>query len=142
MTTRPARLIWPACLSALHLDRFLMGELTGAAAEQVRAHLAECARCSEAVDGMRMPRAEHLPPLRVVKRDPRARRWQRAAAAGLGIAAAASVVLLLRPATERVKGTGFALSMYVEHAGEVRRARCVAPVRTRRSPLETRCGSW
>src|SRR5882724_8822889 len=122
MTTRPARLIWPACLSALHLDRFLMGELTGAAAEQVRAHLAECARCSEAVDGMRMPRAEHLPPLRVVKRDPRARRWQRAAAAGLGIAAAASAVLLLRPATERVKGPGFALSMYVEHAGEVRRA--------------------
>ena len=122
MTTRPAKLVWPACLSALHLDRFLMGELDGAAAEQVRVHLAECARCSEAVDGMRIPRAERLPPLRLVKRDPRARRWQRAAVAGLGIAAAASVVLLLRPATERVKGPGFALSMYVEHAGEVRRA--------------------
>jgi len=128
MTTRPAKLVWPACLSALHLDRFLMGELDGAAAEQVRVHLAECARCSEAVDGMRIPRAERLPPLRLVKRDPRARRWQRAAVAGLGIAAAASVVLLLRPATERVKGPGFALSMYVEHAGEVRRAGPNEPV--------------
>ncbi len=124
MSTRPADGLWQACLSALHLDRFLMGELNDAEAERVRAHLDECAHCSEAVGGLRMAREERLPPLRLVPLAPRPRPrlWRRAAAAGLAIAAAASVVLVLRPPGERVKGPGFALRMYVEHEGQVRRA--------------------
>jgi hypothetical protein len=122
MSTPLATRVWPACLSALHLDRFLMGELDTAEAERVRAHLAGCARCTEAVDGLRTVRDERLPPLRVVPLAPRPRLWLRAAAAGLGIAAAASLVLVFRPSGERVKGPGFSLHMYVEHGGEVRRA--------------------
>src|SRR2546422_342701 len=48
--------------------------------------------------------------------------WWTAAAAGAGIAAAASLLLILRPLGERLKGSGFALAMYVEHGGEVQRA--------------------
>ena len=122
MSTRPADRLWAACLSALQLDRFLVGELDGAEAERVRAHLAGCVRCAGAVDQMRTLREERLPPLRVVPLPPRRRRWRHATAAGLGIAVAASLVLVLRPPGERVKGPGFALQMYVEHGGEVRRA--------------------
>src|ERR1700730_9941387 len=124
MSTRPAEGLWLACLSALHLDRFLMGELNDAEAERVRAHLEECSHCSEAVGALRMAREERLPPLRLVPLAPRPRPrlWRRAAAAGLALAAAASVVLVLRPPGERVKGPGFALRMYVEHEGQVRRA--------------------
>jgi Putative zinc-finger len=125
MSTRSEHRLWPACLSALHLDRFLMGELSGPDAERVRAHLAECARCTEAVSGLRMAREQPLPPLRMVPLASRSRPrlWRRAAAAVVGLAAAASVVLVLRPpAGERVKGPGFSLRMYVEHDGQVRRA--------------------
>ena len=121
MSTLFAERLWPACLSALHLDRFALGELDGAAADEVRAHLETCARCSEALEAMR-PR-EPLPPLRAVRPQPRRRsiRW---VAAGAGLAAAASLLLVLRPSLprERSKGSGFALGMYVQHGGEVRRA--------------------
>lgn len=122
MSTRLADNVWPACLSALQLDRFLMGELPEAAAEQVRAHLETCDCCRAAAESMR---PEPLPPLRLVPPIDLAsrarRRW--AAAAGVGVAAAASLLLVFRPAPgERTKGPGFALSMYVQHGDEVRRA--------------------
>lgn len=121
MSTSFAERLWPACLSALHLDRFALGELDGAAADEVRAHLKTCARCSETVESMR-PR-EPLPPLRAVPLRPRSRAI-RLAAAGAGLAAAASVLLMLRPPgpRERGKGSGFALGMYVQHGAGVRRA--------------------
>ncbi|HET7786144.1 MAG TPA: zf-HC2 domain-containing protein [Myxococcales bacterium] len=121
MSTLFAERLWPACFSALHLDRFLLGELDPPAADEVRAHLASCTRCSEAVQSMRA--REPLPPLRVVPLRPRSRRV-RVVAAAAGLAAAASVLLLLRPPAprERSKGPGFSLGMYVQHGGEVRRA--------------------
>lgn len=121
MSTLFAERLWPACLSALHLDRFVLGELDDAAAEEVRAHLKSCTRCSEAVESMR-PR-EPLPELRAVPLRRRSRPI-RLIAAGAGLAAAASVLLVLRPSVmrERSKGSGFALGMYVQHGGEVRRA--------------------
>jgi len=113
-----AQSLWPACLSALQLDRYLLGELSGAAAEEVRAHLDGCARCKAAASTMR---PEPLPRLRLL-RAPRPR-WHRAAAAAAGLAAAASLVIVLRPAPgERPKGNGIALTMYVKHGSEVRRA--------------------
>jgi len=114
--------LWPACLSSLHLDRFLMGELDEPEAERVRAHAAACPRCGPALEAIRAARDECLPPLRLVPPAGDSRRWWAAAAAGAGLAAAASLLIVLRPPGERSKGSGFALAMYVEHGGEVRRA--------------------
>jgi hypothetical protein len=122
MSTRVADRLWPACVSALQLDRFLAGELDELGAQRIHQHLTACSLCAGAVEGMSAARHERLPSLRAVPIAPRARRWHRAAAAGAGIAAAASLLLLVRTPGERVKGSGFALRMYVEHAGEVRRA--------------------
>ncbi len=99
-----------------------MGELSGAAEEEVRAHLAGCARCSDAL--RELSAEEALPAMRVVPLQPRRERsWRRAAAAGAGLAAAASLLLVLRPSpAERSKGSAPELSMYVQHGGEVRRA--------------------
>lgn len=120
MTNPLARRLWPACHSALQLDRFLAGELDASEADELRAHLSQCAPCSAALDEMR-PR-EPLPPLRVVA--PAARRWKaRLVAAAAGLAAAASALLIARrPDGERTKGPGFSIAAYVQHAGEVRRA--------------------
>jgi hypothetical protein len=122
MSTPLAQLSWPACLSALQLDRFRMGELSGKAEEEVRAHVAGCVRCAEAIQQLSV--VEALPPMRVVPLQPRRSPvWRRAAAAGLGVAAAASLLLVLRPAAGvRTKGSAPALSMYVQHGSEVRRA--------------------
>jgi hypothetical protein len=117
-----AERLWPACISGLKLDRHLLGELPEEEEEEVRAHLAGCARCSEMIENMR---PGPLPPLRVVQLPVRPRRtWlRRAVAAGAGLAAAASLLLVLRPAPgERSKGPGFSLSMYVQHGADVRRA--------------------
>ena len=122
MSTATADRIWTACLSALQLDRYAMGELTPEAAKETATHLAGCRPCGEAMETLRAARGEPLPPLRVVPLAAERRPWRRAIAAGVGIAAAASVVLVLRPGGERVKGPGVALGMYVEHGGEVRRA--------------------
>jgi len=119
MSTRIADRLWPACLSALHLDRFLAGELDELGARRVRLHMLGCPGCAGALQAMRSARDEPLPPLRVVPIAPRARRWP---AAGVALAAAASLLLLVRAPGERPKGSGFALGMYVEHAGEVRKA--------------------
>jgi len=122
MSTRTADRLWPACLSALHLDRFLAGELDELGARRIRQHLLSCPGCAASVEAMRAARDEPLPPLRVVPLTPRARRFRGTAAAGVLLAAAASVLLLARGPGERVKGPAFALRMYVEHGGEVRPA--------------------
>jgi len=122
MTTSLADLTWNACFSALQLDRFLAGEMTEGEAERLRVHRAGCARCTAALDELRIGSEERLPPLRVVPLAPRSRFPVRAGAAAVGLAAAASLLLVVRPLSTRIKGPGFALSMYVEHRGEVRPA--------------------
>jgi hypothetical protein len=114
--------IWTACLSALHLDRFLAGELEADEAERVRQHLSQCSQCERAVAGLRTSREERLPPLRVVPLPARRRSPVPVAAALAGAAAAASVLLLVRPPATRLKGSGFSVTMYVAHDGTVRRA--------------------
>ena len=122
MTTSLANHAWDACSSALQFDRYLAGELEPADAERFRAHADGCARCTSVLNELRHEANERLPPLRVVPFPRRSRFPLRALAAAAGIAAAASLLLLVRPAGTRLKGSGFALSMYVEHLGEVRHA--------------------
>ena len=130
MNTSLAKRFWSACFSALQLDRFRLGELSGTAAEAVRAHVAGCAACAGALQELSL--AEALPPLRALtspslratpavvplRRKPR---WALAAAAFAGLAAAASLLLVAGP-TERLKGSAPLISMYVQHDGEARRA--------------------
>ncbi len=120
-------LSWNACLSALRLDRWMMGELGPTDAETVGTHVSACTACSAAVATMRGVREEvralPLPP--ALDRHPPARRPVRTlAAAGFGLALAASLLVVLRPPppAERLKGSGLGLAMYVQHGGEVRRA--------------------
>ena len=118
-------LSWNACLSAFRLDRWMMGELGASDAESVGTHVSACATCSTAVAGMRGVREEvrALPLPAVLVRPPLRRRLPRAAVAGLGLALAASVVVMLRTDLgERRKGPGLGLAMYVQHGSEVRRA--------------------
>jgi hypothetical protein len=119
-------LSWNACLSARRLDRWMMGELGAADAETVGTHVSACAACSAALAGMRGVREEvrALPLPAALGRPAPRRRVPVAALAGLGLALAASVVVLRRspPASERSKGTGLALTMYVQHGDQVRRA--------------------
>jgi len=119
-------LCWNACLSALRLDRWMMGELGAADSETVGTHVSTCAACSTAVAGMRGVREEvrvlPLPP--VPGRPATRRRVTAVTVAGPSLALAASLLFVLRtpPATERVKGPGLGLAMYVQHGTEVRRA--------------------
>ncbi|HZJ54141.1 MAG TPA: DUF4384 domain-containing protein [Myxococcaceae bacterium] len=119
-------LSWNACLSALRLDRWMMGELGAADAETVGAHVSSCAACSAAVAGIRGVREEvrALPLPAALGRPAPRRRFPAAAVTGLGLALAASLVVILRPppATERSKGGGLGLTMFVQHGDEVRRA--------------------
>ena len=46
MTTALLQRAWPACLSALQLDRWMLGELKETESELVRAHLSGCERCA------------------------------------------------------------------------------------------------
>jgi len=120
-------LSWNSCLSALRLDRWMMGELASTDAESVGAHVAACAACSTAVAGMRGVREEvrALPLPTVLVRPPVRRRLPRPAVAGLGLTLAASLLLVVRSEVgdrERRKGPGVALAMYVQHGTEVRRA--------------------
>ena len=123
MNSSLAKLSWPACLSALQLDRLRLGELSGAAQQEARAHVAGCAACGAALKELSIQ--EPLPPLRAalpqvipLRRKPR---WALLGAASAGLAAAASLLLLARPG-ERIKGSAPLLSMYVQHDGDVRRA--------------------
>jgi len=140
MSTALATAAWPACRSALRLDRFLAGELPPAEAEEFRGHLDGCARCAAALAGLTAARdATRLPPLQVVPlgapapaaasadRAPRLTRRRRVVATLLGaLAAAAGLLVVVRsePPAERLKGRQTALSfgVYVLHDGAVRRA--------------------
>ncbi|MCA1827385.1 MAG: DUF4384 domain-containing protein [Myxococcales bacterium] len=106
---------WTACVSALQLDRLRMGEAVDGA---VRAHVAGCEKCTRALEELRLD--EPLPPLRVVPL--RRNAWPRVVA-GLSVAAAASVLLVLWPSSGvRTKGDGGpSLGMYVRHLALVRR---------------------
>jgi Domain of unknown function (DUF4384) len=125
---------WPACLSALQLDRWMVGELKQRESDLVQVHVSGCERCARTAEAMRAQReSAELPRLRLLSIAPAlsaigerrsTRRWRvRAAAAVAGLAAAASLLLVVGPPRggERIKGSGFALAMYVQHAGEVRR---------------------
>jgi len=140
MSTALATAAWPACTSALRLDRFLAGELPPAEADELRGHLDGCARCAAALAGLTAARdATRLPPLRVVPlgapevtaaqggATPRLTRRRRVVATLLGgLAAAAGLMLMVRsePPAERTKGrqTALAFGVYVLHDGAVRRA--------------------
>jgi Domain of unknown function (DUF4384) len=120
-------LSWNACLSALRLDRWMMGELDAADAETVGTHVSSCSTCLSAVAGIRGVREEvrALPIPAALGRPAPRRRIPGAAVAGLGLALAATLVVVLRPppATERSKGGGgIGLTMFVQHGNEVRRA--------------------
>ena len=81
-------LSWNACLSALRLDRWMMGELDAADTETVGTHVSSCASCSTALAGMRGVREEvrALPlPAALIRPAPR-RRVPGAALAGLFVA--------------------------------------------------------
>lgn len=124
MTPFPASAAWPACLSALKLDRFAAGELAPEQSEEIRAHLAGCARCTAAAESLRPPAAA-LPPLRAVAPAPRPRARPRGLLVlAAGLAAAAAVVLVVHTGAprERTKGPGFAVAMYVLHGDAVRQA--------------------
>jgi hypothetical protein len=133
MSTQLAKTQWPACFSALHVDRFLGGELDDADAEQFGAHLGGCARCSKAVAELSATRSEPLPPLRVAPlplemgRAEAPRRWTRTALT-FAAAAAAAIAFLPRARTERTKGSGYGLSLFVQHGGDVRRAALGEPI--------------
>jgi hypothetical protein len=125
MNTLLANAAWPACLSALRLDRWMAGELGPAEAEDVRAHVDGCARCTSAVESIAGERDRaRLPPLRTVAAPaPRASRLRGIAALAGGLAAAAGLLVLLRPdaTADRAKGAGVGLAMYVLHGEAVRR---------------------
>jgi len=122
MTTSRAERTWAACFSGLHFDRFLAGELDRPEAERLRHHVADCAPCAAALARLQKASEERLPPLRMVPLPARSRVPIRAVAAAVGLAAAASLLLMVRPPGTHLKGSGFALGMYVDHRGEVRRA--------------------
>lgn len=125
MSTILASAAWPACLSALKLDRWMAGELGPAEAETVRAHVEGCDRCGAAWRSLRDARdAASLPPLRAAGIPHRAARRRGIAAMAAGLAAAAGLVLWLGPdvSGDRVKGAPVGLGMWVRHGTEVRRA--------------------
>lgn len=148
MSTILAGAAWPACLSALALDRWMAGELDGSEAARVGAHVDVCARCAAAAGSLREARAAPLPPLRAAP-PARTRRWRGAAALAAGLAAAAGValVLVLGPAGsgERAKGSPVGLGMWVRHGDSVRRAgpgEVVAPGDDVRFSVTTRRPAW
>ncbi|MCB9568944.1 MAG: DUF4384 domain-containing protein [Myxococcales bacterium] len=116
-----------ACLSDLVLDQVRVGELER---EAIAAHLARCARCrerqralAEADVAVDLPPLS-LPPPEVAPRPGRRRWWARAGVGGLAIAAAALLVIIVRPdpsvdaPTTRTKG-GAALHFHVLRGGAV-----------------------
>lgn len=135
MSTSFANAAWPACHSALRLDRWMAGELPAAEAEDLSAHVARCARCREAAASLAEARDRTvLPPLRAARSAAiprRAPRWLPWSALGAALAAAAVLVILaprIRPGLglglgdARLKGSSPALGMYVQHGDVVRRA--------------------
>jgi hypothetical protein len=147
MSTTLASAAWPACLSALTLDRWLAEELPAAEAERVGTHVDGCERCAAAWRSLRETRdATVLPPLRAVA--PRRVAWRpgiAALAAGLAIAAGFAVSLRPDASGQRVKGSAVALGMWVRHGEAVRRAapgEAVAPGDDVRFSVTTPRPAW
>ena len=127
---------WRACTSALRLERWTHGELPASEAEAVRAHVADCRSCADALHGLQSREREELPPLRFLAPAPAPRpqralalrRWPLAAAGLAAIAAGVLVTLRIALAPETrvpgtsLKGQGVGISMFVQHGGSVRRA--------------------
>ena len=107
----------PGCLSRLHCDQLLNGELTDR--EDLLRHPATCPRCSALLDEHRRERASFATPLRTPRHVPR---WT----IGLASAAAALALWLIVPRPDepapatRSKGKP-ALGFYVKRDGQVRR---------------------
>jgi hypothetical protein len=125
MTPLPGNAAWPACLSALRLDRWMAGELDPRDAEDVRGHVSACAACKQAAESLEAAReTAALPPLRLAPAPARhALRPRRVVAWAAGLAAAAALLLAVRPDAppERTKGgAGLRLAMYVQHGDSVR----------------------
>jgi hypothetical protein len=131
---------WRACTSALRLERWTHGELSSPEADSLQAHVAGCRDCTEALRALQAGHQEELPamrtrasaeataPAQARTRWPRLLRSWPLAAAGLGAALAAGLLVVLRlppgtgaPGTS-LKGPGVGLSMFVQHGGSVRRA--------------------
>lgn len=83
-------------VSWLRLERYALGELTGAAADTVRDHLAGCAVCSASLARIEGD-TRALPPLPAVPAPRRFWTWPRLAWSGGLLAAVAVLVLVLRP---------------------------------------------
>src|SRR5262249_5329207 len=116
MSTALSQRMWPACLSSLQLDRHRLRELPADAAHEVQAPLDSCERCRAAATELERDAAQaELPPLRLPRRA--GLRWALVA----GVAAAAGFALVAAPRGERIKGSGLALHMFVQHEGQVRR---------------------
>ncbi len=131
------------CASSLVIDRRLAGELSGAEIAELGRHLSTCPRCQTKMNEMRrsfaafsleLPRCivERLEsPSRGTAPSPTNawRRWAPAVAGGLGLAAAFAVWVRATAESrqpidrsfERSKGAA-RVTMYVQHAGSVRRA--------------------
>jgi hypothetical protein len=107
----------PGCLSRLHCDQLLNGELTDR--DDLVRHPASCARCSALLDEHRRERAQFAVPLRRPRHVPR---W----VAGLASVAAAVAIWLIvarpeaPPETTRSKGKP-ALGFYLKRGDLVRR---------------------
>jgi len=156
MSTSFANAAWPACLSALRLDRWIAGELAPAEAEQVSEHVAACGRCGAATEALRAGRAEALPPLRLATARPAAVRRRLPLGPGLalagGLAAAAALLLVLRTGDaptgrvpERTKGGAPSLGIWVLHGESVRRAapgEVIAPGDALRLVVTSPAGAW
>jgi Putative zinc-finger len=110
--------------SELSVDKLLAGELTGAAAAALRAHAADCARCSETLGDAVTTREQfaQLPAWTGITPITRVKRWQ--IAAPLAALAAALALVLAWPRAQpdhiRTKGTAI-VGFFVAHGDAVRR---------------------
>lgn len=120
-----------AHLSAITLDALELGELTGSAADNARAHLASCERCradAAAATALHQQfRARVLPKTlpAIEARGRRARRWTWVLGLAAPIVVAAAVLIVLRARTAEpqrpelgIKGTA-AMQVFARHGEDV-----------------------
>jgi len=134
------------CISDLAFDEWRAGELERDSIERYEAHLETCARCQQRHDALeaesaafleQFPRLElrqERPVSKVVSLRPKRNQWLGWASGGVALAAAAVLLLVLRPATDaprdgdtaeqrgnvRTKGSSH-IGFFVKHGTEVRR---------------------